>query len=690
MSKTLGLIFVLVGVATAGKVSPVQKVVELLDECKGKVLSDLDAEAATMEEYTAFCDTELKEKGYAIETATREIGTYEAAIADAEATIAESADEIATLGSTLAAKDKELYEATSARKAKNADFQEAEKELLKSVDEAARAVTALSKGMALMQTPNQRGAAKRQLKAVREAITSVMEAVSIDTESHRRLKAFLQQTTASDQTDSDDLSLKASMAQPQAKMVAYESKSGGILQTVKDMQSKAEGELSDLRKKEMGEAHNFKMLEQGLNNEISHSQEKLSTAKSTKAGAEEALGTAQGDLAETEKNKAADEEYSTTLKTECEETAREWADRQASAKEEVAAIEKAKDILVSGVTAFSQVKSSTVRASSMARDDDDSADKDEVRAKLSQTFQNLGRKYHSFALMEMATAASSDPFVKIRGLIEDMIAKLMQEAQEEATQKAFCDEEMGKSTASIEEKTAKIAKYQSRLDTASATIGELTEAVKTLESEIGEIDTSMAEATKIRTTENVDNTKAIKEFSESADAVTRAMGVLKSYYEGALIQTNAQTKSKQPSFGSAKSDTGSSIISVLEVAESDFTRLLAETETAEDAGAAAFKKLSDENKVSRAAKVADVKAKQSEMKSLEVTVSNSKEDHASVSAELAAVNSYVDKLKPQCEEKVMSYAEKKAAREAEIEGLKEALEILDGSSMLQTSKNFLR
>lgn len=694
MSKTLGLIFVLVGVATAGTVSPVQKVVELLDECKGKVLSDLDAEAATMEEYTAYCDTELKEKGYAIETATREIGTYEAAIADAEATIAESADEIATLGSTLAAKDKELYEATSARKAKNADFQEAEKELLKSVDEAARAVTALSKGMALMQTPNQRGAAKRQLKAVREAITSVMEAVSIDTESHRRLKAFLQQTTASAQSDSDDLSLKASMAQPQAKMVAYESKSGGILQTVKDMQSKAEGELSDLRKKEMGEAHNFKMLEQGLNNEIAHSQEKLSTAKSTKAGAEEALGTAQGDLAETEKNKAADEEYSTTLKTECEETAREWADRQASAKEEVAAIEKAKDILVSGVTAFSQVKSSTVRASSMARDDDDSADKDEVRAKLSQTFQNLGRKYHSFALMEMATAASSDPFVKIRGLIEDMIAKLMQEAQEEATQKAFCDEEMGKSTASIEEKTAKINKYQSRLDTASATIGELTEAVKTLESEIGEIDTSMAEATKIRTTENVDNTKAIKEFGESADAVTRAMGVLKSYYEGALIQTNtqtnAQTKSKQPSFGSAKSDTGSSIISVLEVAESDFTRLLAETETAEDAGAAAFKKLSDENKVSRAAKVADVKAKQSEMKSLEVTVSNSKEDHASVSAELAAVSAYVDKLKPQCEEKVMSYAEKKAAREAEIEGLKEALEILDGSSMLQTSKNFLR
>merc|ERR1719265_175873 len=134
------------------------------------------------------------------------------------------------------------------------------------------------------------------------------------------------------------------------------------------------------------------------------------------------------------------------------------------------------------------------------------------------------------------------------------------------------------------------------MDSAAATVATLTEAVKTLEAEMAEIDRSQAEATKIRTTENQNNAKAITEFRESAEAVTRAMGVLRSFYEGALIQTNTQTQSKRPSFGGAKSDTGSSIISVLEVAESDFTRLLAETETSEDQAAAAYKKLSDENK----------------------------------------------------------------------------------------------
>merc|ERR1719321_788160 len=159
------------------------------------------------------------------------------------------------------------------------------------------------------------------------------------------------------------------------------------------------------------------------------------------------------------------------------------------------------------------------------------------------------------------------------------------------------------------------------------------------------------------------------------------MGVLKSFYGSAFLQVKATTgKPTRPSFGSAKTDTGSSIISVLEVAESDFTRLLAETETAEDAAASAYESQTKENEVSRATKEADAKAKDSEIKSLTVQLGHHKEDHASTSEELNAVNSYIDKLRPQCEEKAMSYAEKKAAREAEIAGLKEALEILEGTS----------
>merc|ERR1719321_1041557 len=101
--------------------------------------------------------------------------------------------------------------------------------------------------------------------------------------STRKLKSLLQQSASA--SDGDDLSL--SLHQPQAKQVAYESKSGVIVDAIKEMQKKAEDELSELRKKEMAAAHEFKMLEQGLTNEITHSKEALGAASATKAQAGE-------------------------------------------------------------------------------------------------------------------------------------------------------------------------------------------------------------------------------------------------------------------------------------------------------------------------------------------------------------------------------------------------------------------
>merc|ERR1719263_2604589 len=234
-------------------------------------------------------------------------------------------------------------------------------------------------------------------------------------------------------------------------------------------------------------------------------------------------------------------------------------------------------------------------------------------------------------------------------------------------------------------------KLQARIDGATTTIAELTEAIKTLESEVAAIDKAQAEATALRTTEHEDYLKASKDFKDSAEAVAKAIEVLKNFYEGSFVQISSKTtqKSKQPSFGSAKSDTASTIISVLEMSEEDFTTLLAECEATEDEAAKAYETLTDENKVSKATKQTDAKGKASEVKSLTVQPEHSKEDHASVSAERDAVNAYIDKLRPQCVEKAMSYAEKKVKREAEIAGLKEALEILSGElALVQTKRSF--
>merc|ERR1719213_1013256 len=158
------------------------------------------------------------------------------------------------------------------------------------------------------------------------------------------------------------------------------------------------------------------------------------------------------------------------------------------------------------------------------------------------------------------------------------------------------------------------------------------------------------------------------------------------------MQTRVQTKSKARNMERGNGDAAGVIIGVLEAAQEDFTNLLAETEATESEAQSAFDKMSVENKVAKATKETEAKAKESQIKTTSSSLEMSKEDQDSTGKELDAVLAYLDKLKPDCESKGMSYEEKKAARESEIEGLKEALDILSGKglALIQISTHHLR
>jgi chromosome segregation ATPase len=227
--------------------------------------------------------------------------------------------------------------------------------------------------------------------------------------------------------------------------------------------------------------------------------------------------------------------------------------------------------------------------------------------------------------------------------------------------------------------SGKLDKITARISKAESGKAKLLEEIKMLETEIAEIDAGQAEATKVRSEEHEEYLKASKDFKDSAAAVAKAINVLSEYYGSSFVQV----KATQPEFGGAKGDVGSTIVSVLEVAESDFTSLLAESEADESTAQEAYDKLTQQNAVTKATKNGDVKGKTSEVKQLEVALGNYKENKATTTEELDAVLAYLDKLKPQCETKVMSYADKKAKREQEIAGLKEALTILSSDAFLQ-------
>merc|ERR1719324_1502346 len=170
----------------------------------------------------------------------------------------------------------------------------------------------------------------------------------------------------------------------------------------------------------------------------------------------------------------------------CSKKAEEGEQRQKDAGEEMAAIAKAKEILTEGVKVFLQVKSTV-------KDDDDSI----VRNQVAAILKKVAKKTPAFALNQLVSAAKSDTFGKIKGLIESMIDRLEKEAAEEADAKAFCDTETEKSKAKQSDLTAKLDMHAVRIE----------------------------EATALRQKENAEYEKASAEYKQSADAVANAIQV---------------------------------------------------------------------------------------------------------------------------------------------------------------------
>jgi len=649
-------------------VSPVQKVIQLLDELKGKVESDLSNEEKLMGEYTNWCDEEANEKEDSIRSSKRTIGDLMATIEDSKASIGSLTSSIGELTQKISSSEKELSTASSIRSKENGDFVAAEKELSETVDSLERATSVLKKNLGLMQT----GVTAKMLGGLMSGLSKIVEASWVTSHQKNVIQSLIQSQS---QDGDEDLSF-----QPQATAAAFSSSSGGILDTIADMQTKAEESLSSTRKDEMEAAHSFAMLKQGLEDEIAVAKKQLGESTLQKSVTEEELHAAEAALTETQETLAADTKYLAELKQSCETKATQWSMRQKQAGEETAAIEKAKGILADGVSALLQT---STKVHSLAEDEASS----DVRAQAINVLSGLAQKYHTFGLVQLASRARSDPFGKIRGLVEDMITKLTKQAAAEADQNSFCEEERAESNAKKADLSGKLDKVGARIQKAESGKAKLQEDVKMLNSEVAAIDAGQAEATALRQEEHEDYVKASTDFRDSAAAVAKAIDVLSEYYSSASF---VQVKVGQPEFGGASSDVGSTITSVLEVAESDFTQLLAESEADESSQKSAYDKLTQENAVTKVTKQGDAKGKENEVKQLDVALGNYAENKATTGSELDAVLDYLDKLKPQCDSKVMSYAEKKAAREQEIAGLKEALTILSAQSFLQKKTSIRR
>merc|ERR1719270_2719258 len=278
-----------------------------------------------------------------------------------------------------------------------------------------------------------------------------------------------------------------------------------------------------------------------------------------------------------------------------------------------------------------------------------------------------------------------------------MIAKLESEAGAEATEKAYCDEQIAKTEAKKSDLEEDIAKMTSRIDQAAAKSARLKGEVRELESELAALAQTQAEMDRIRSETHADYEVAKADLQLGLSGVREALRTLQDYYGGAasLMQGNADPAAfmqrmqqpAAPELHSKAGGAGGSIIDILEVVESDFATNLAKEEAEEEDAQSEYEKVSQENAITKTLKDQDVKYRTQEAESQDATVAEYTGDRETTSAELTAVLDYYGKIKDRCIAKPETYTERANRRQAEIAGLKEALSILEDETAFVQRKS---
>merc|ERR1712232_818969 len=129
----------------------------------------------------------------------------------------------------------------------------------------------------------------------------------------------------------------------------------------------------------------------------------------------------------------------------------------------------------------------------------------QAQSQVAKYLQSQAAKLNSRVLSALAVRAADDPFAKVKKMIKDLIVRLMEEANEEAEHKGWCDTELATNEQTRKEKTTAVENLHAEIDALEASIAKATAAIAELTEQVANLDKAMAEATTLRQEEKTKN-----------------------------------------------------------------------------------------------------------------------------------------------------------------------------------------
>lgn len=505
--------------------------------------------------------------------------------------------------------------------------------------------------------------ASRSLKAHRQA-----EAVSLLTKlppaATRKVAAFLalHHGTKTPELDSLDFS------------------SDRIEDMLNELRDKFTDERSKLEKEEMTLHHAHQSLMQELTTMISQAEAEQSDLTQREASERQGLGANRANLADAEASEKEMKTYLEQVTQNCAKKAKDFKERSKLRAGELSAIDKAVDLLSSEEVGRSQGRLSLRQGTALVSLRLPDA---QPALRAAEYLQNQAVKFNSRVLFSMATRLSSnaDPMASVRTMLNNLITTLEKESSEEMEHRDWCENEMSANEKAREDRTSSVETLKTQVDSAESLVAKLGAEITELESQLSENQESLANQTEARKLEKSENEKTVADAKSAEEAVAKAIEVLRNFYASSFVQTAATTSrlSAAPKIfdGAYSPSGGDAIIAMLEVVQSDYSKLETTTASQEMSAQKDFDNLKSEMAILKVQQEKDVEHKKVQKGEKEQEIVGKHADLQNADKELTAAMEYYEQLKDSCLSTGSTAMERAARRTEEIQSLKEAMDLLE-------------
>ncbi|KAL9139381.1 putative conserved tandem protein 10 [Amphidinium carterae] len=629
------------------------------------------------EKLACWCETNDKEKTKAIADAEAKIEDLQIKIEELTATSAKLNTEIAHLESEVKKNQESLDQATALRQKQMAEFNaEDEKDLLESIKALGEAIVVLSK---------HHGGSFFQAQAPRGSVMGVAATLQREYQTHERL---LQGAL----TRSERRKLEAFIQAPQdyfdAKPTfkqAYAPQSGEIFGILKQMKETFEFEanLSDAQKEELANQKAYEELKAAKLAQIAAAKEQIET-KTQLADTDLKNAQAKEDVADTKASLSADEQYLMMLKEKCAMTDKEWEQRQKTRQMEMQAVSKALVVLSSD-----ESHDLFTRTFNPALVQKDSVANSGRRAQAAELLAAVAKKVQNPRLATLATRVRLDAFTKVKKAIDDMVAQLLKEKEDEIKHRDFCTKEFNENQLQTERKDRDEQDTKAKIEDLEMFIKQLTEDIERLKSEIADMQVQLKRAGEDREKQNKEFQTVVSDQRSTQSVLMKAMTILKQFYAEAKAKEADMLQMKKqepvgppppPGFKDYEKNTANiGVLGLLEQILADAKAMEKDTIKDENDAQKAYEDFVKETNSGITARSKEISDKSEQKGKAEIELAESKEDLDAIMTELEQLSNYKAQLHTSCDFVMKNFEIRQTGRDQEIEALKQAKAILSGA-----------